>query len=49
MKNTIDYKNYKGTIEYSEKDKCFFGKVIGIHSLISYEGDTTEELRKEVV
>lgn len=37
------YKGYNGTIEYSEESKCFYGKVIGIRSLISYEGDSVEK------
>lgn len=44
MNNTIEYKNYVGSVEFSEKDCVFFGKVLGIHSLISYEGSTAKEL-----
>lgn len=44
MKNTIEYKNYTGTVEFSEEDGVFFGKVIGIRSLISYEGTNAQEL-----
>ncbi len=44
MNNTIEYKNYIGSVEFSEKDYVFFGKVLGIHSLISYEGSTAKEL-----
>ena len=25
--NVLSHKNYWGTIEYSEEDKCYFGKV----------------------
>ena len=45
--NVLSYKNYRGTVEYSEDDKCFFGKVMGIRSLLSYEGNTVEELEKD--
>ena len=45
--NVLSYKNYRGTIEYSEEEKGFFGKVLGIRSLILYEGDTVEELEKD--
>ena len=38
MNNTIEYKGYVGTVEFSEEDHIFFGKVMGIRSLISYEG-----------
>lgn len=43
MKNTITYKDYIGTVEFSEEDSVFFGKVIGISSLLSYEGATAKE------
>ena len=44
MKNTIEYKGYIGSVEFSETDKVFFGKVMGIRTLISYEGTTAQEL-----
>lgn len=47
MKNTMEYKGYVGNVEFSEEDEVFFGKVIGIRSLISYEGATARELIKD--
>lgn len=44
MKNLLDYKNYVGSIEFSQEDALFFGKVLGIRALISYEGTTAREL-----
>ena len=44
MSNTMEYKNYVGSVEFSERDGVFFGKVMGIRSLISYEGTTAKEL-----
>ena len=44
MNNTIQYKGYVGTVEFSEEDSIFYGKVVGIRSLISYEGETAKEL-----
>ena len=44
MNNTIEYKGYVGSVEFSEADGVFFGKVQGIRSLISYEGTTAKEL-----
>lgn len=44
MNNTLEYKNYVGSIEFSEEDGLFFGKVQGIRSLISYEGESASEL-----
>ena len=44
MKNTITYKDYIGTVNFSEEDMVFFGKVVGITDSISFEGDTVESL-----
>ena len=44
MNNTIKYKGYVGTVEFSEEDGIFYGKVMGIRSLISYEGENAKEL-----
>lgn len=37
-------KGYVGNIGVSEEDGILFGKVMGIRSLISYEGQNIEEL-----
>lgn len=47
MSNLLSYKNYNGTVEYSKEDKCLYGKVIGLKSLLSYEGNSVQELEKE--
>ena len=47
MNNILEYKGYNGTVEYSADDSILFGKVIGIKSLISYEGQSVEELKAD--
>ena len=44
MNNTMEYKGYLGSVEFSEEDALFYGKVLGIRALISYEGSTAREL-----
>lgn len=44
MKNTMEYKGYLGSVEFSEEDGIFFGRVLGIRALISYEGTNAKEL-----
>lgn len=44
MNNTIQYKGYIGSVEFSEEDSLFYGKVLGIRSLISYEGENAHDL-----
>lgn len=43
----LEYKGYTGSIEFSEEDNLFFGKVIGIRSLVSYEGKDINELTED--
>ena len=46
--NYLEYKGYKGTVEHSSEDDCFFGKVVGLgKDLIIYEGKTVAELRTD--
>jgi len=43
--NRLNYKGYFGTIEYSESDNCFYGKVLGMNrDRITYEGESATEL-----
>lgn len=44
MKNIIEYKGYIGSVEFSQEDELFYGKVQGIRALISYEGTNASEL-----
>ncbi len=45
--NVLEYKGYYGTVEYSAKDNILFGKVIGVNGLISYEGDSVQNLKAD--
>ena len=47
MKNTMEYKGYTGSVEYSDEDGIFFGKAQFIRASISYEGNDAESLRKD--
>ena len=46
MSDLLSYKDYNGTVEYSDDDKCLYGKVVGIKSLLSYEGVSVQKLEK---
>ena len=43
MKNTMQYKGYVGSVEFSEEDGLFFGRILGIRSVISYDGKNAQE------
>jgi predicted HicB family RNase H-like nuclease len=42
----LEYRNYRGNVEYSAADHCFHGKIIGIASLVTYEGTDVASLEK---
>lgn len=44
MKNTMKYKDYVGSVEFSEAKECFFGNVLGIRKNISYTGEDVRSL-----
>ncbi|MGB5920222.1 type II toxin-antitoxin system HicB family antitoxin [Arcobacter sp.] len=46
MSNTIEYNGYIGTIEYSQEDKCFFGKLAMINDLVTFEANNANDLEK---
>ena len=48
LKQTMTYKGYVGSVEFSDADGVFFGKVQGVRSLISYEGETREALEVDI-
>ncbi|NRO27280.1 DNA repair protein [Lactobacillus helveticus] len=43
----LHYKDYYGTVNISEEDNVLHGKVIDIKGLLSYEGETVEELKQD--
>lgn len=44
---SMEYKGYVGSVEYSEDDGLLYGKVQGIRSLLSYEGNSVAELKED--
>ena len=44
MNNTMEYKGYLGSVEFSEEDALFYGKVLGIRALVPYEGNNAQGL-----
>ncbi len=44
----LRYKGYTGKIDYSEEEKTFFGKVLGLRrDGIIFEGDSVFEIQKD--
>ena len=46
MKNSLTYKAFYGSVEFSDEENIFFGRIIEINDRITYEGDTVKSLRK---
>ncbi len=45
--NTMTYKGHAARIEFDERDEIFVGRILGIHTLISFHGETVAQLRSE--
>lgn len=46
MSDLLKYKDYEGTIEYSNEDHRLFGKVLHIDSLVMYDGESVAEIEE---
>ena len=42
--NTLTYKDFVGSVAFSEEDNLFFGKIEGIDGLVNFEGESVSEL-----
>ena len=42
----MEYKNYLGSVHYSDEDHVLYGKVEGIRALVSYEGNDVSSLKR---
>ena len=46
MNNILRYKNFIASVQFSEADEAFIGHVEGIDSVVSFEGQSVEELKQ---
>ena len=44
MKDVLKYKNFLGAVHFSAEDKVFYGKVMGISDLVTFEGQSVSQL-----
>ena len=42
----MNYKGYIGTVTYYDKERIFFGTVLGIKDVITFQGTTVDELEQ---
>jgi predicted HicB family RNase H-like nuclease len=42
----MEYKGYFAKVEFDDEDNIFHGEIINLRDVITFEGETVEELRK---
>lgn len=45
--NIMRYKGYRAKVEYSAEDSCLVGRVLDIHDIISFEGQSIKEAKED--
>jgi predicted HicB family RNase H-like nuclease len=45
MNDFLQYKDYYATIHYSGEDEVFYGKILGINDLVTFEGNSVKDLK----
>lgn len=46
MKDTLTHKGFIGSVHFSAEDRVFHGKIEGISDLVTFEGNSVDELIK---
>jgi len=49
MKNSLNYKEYYGSVEFSAEDDILYGNIIGVEDLITYEAESVSGLRASFI
>ncbi len=44
MKDVLIYKDFIGSVHYNADDHVFYGKIEGINDLVTFEGETVDNL-----
>lgn len=46
MQDILTHKDFVGSVQFSAKDRVFYGKIEGINDLVTFEGNTVKKLEK---
>jgi len=46
MNDIIKHKEYYAIVHFSADDEVFYGKILGINDLVTFEGQSVKELKK---
>lgn len=49
MSSIIEHNGYLGSVEFSSADDVFYGKIIGINDLVTFEGESVSELKASFI
>jgi len=49
MENILKYKDFIASVKYSDEDEAFIGRIEGIDSVVSFEGQSVSELKNAYV
>ena len=44
--NILKYKGFCGSVDYSANDESFFGKIVDVSDLVTFEGDSVVALKE---
>lgn len=44
MNDTLEYKDFTGSVYFSTEEERFFGRIKGISDLVTFEGPTMEKV-----
>ena len=47
--NTMTHKGYAARVEYSEDDRCFIGRILGIRDVVGFHAEDVDGLRNAFV
>ena len=45
----MEYKNFKGSLQWSKEDNLYYGRITNIDDFINYHGKTKEELKESFI
>jgi predicted HicB family RNase H-like nuclease len=45
MSQTLRYKDYNGSVVYSDEDEILHGRILGIRDVVTFEGENVRKLK----
>ena len=44
MRDSLSYKGFVGSVHFNAADEVFYGKIVGVNDLVTFEGTTVADL-----